>query len=128
MQKYVRPLIENVSEATVACLVTMVQGNVLAIGVGHLIIASQTGLIAGASATIAVIISKPHNRGFIALTLGVTTTVADYLIHPGMIGAVLTEAVVTGCGAALLSSAVEHLFLRVRHTGPPTGIFRDSRD
>ena len=106
MNKYVKPLLENVSEATVACLVTMVQGNVLAIGVGHLIIASQTGLTAGAAATIAVLLAKPHKRGVIALILGVITTVADYLVHPGMFGSVLTEAIVTGAGAALLSYGV----------------------
>ena len=106
MNKYVKPLLENVSEATVACLVTMVQGNVLAIGVGHLIIASQTGLTAGTAATIAVLLAKPHKRGVIALILGVITTVADYLVHPGMFGSVLTEAIVTGAGAALLSYGV----------------------
>ena len=112
MKRYFGPLIENVSEATVACLVTMVQGNVLAIGVGHLIIASQTGLTAGAAATIAVLVAKPHKRGLIALILGATTTVADYLVHPGMFGKVLAEAVVTGAGAALLSYAVERAYRR----------------
>lgn len=112
MKKYLSPLIENTSEATVACLVTMVHGNVLSIGVGHLIIASQTGLIAGTAATIAILLSKPHRRGLIALTLGAATTVADYLIHPGMFGTVLTEAIVTGAGAAVLSAAVEHLYRR----------------
>jgi len=106
MNKYVRPLVENVSEATVACLVTMVQGNVLAIGVEHLIIASQTGLTAGTAATIAVLWAKPHRRGFIALLLGALTAVVDYLVHPGMFGTVLTEAVVTGVGAAALSYGV----------------------
>jgi hypothetical protein len=114
MNKYVKPLLENISEATVACLVTMVQGNVLAIGVSHLIIASQTGLTAGTAATIAVLLAKPHKRGFIALILGVITTVADYLIHPGMFGTVFTEAIVTGAGAALLSYGVGKLIEVVR--------------
>ena len=114
MNKYVKPLLENVSEATVACLVTMVQGNVLAIGVGHLIIASQTGLTAGTAATIAVLLAKPHKRGFIALILGVITTVVDYLVHPGMFGSVFTEAIVTGAGAALLSYGVSKLIEVVR--------------
>jgi hypothetical protein len=109
MNKYVRPLVENISEATVACLVTMVQGNVLAVGVEHLIIASQTGLTAGTAATIAVLWAKPHRRGFIAIMLGVITTLVDYLVHPGMFGTVLTEAVVTGAGAAVLSYGVSWL-------------------
>lgn len=114
MNKYVKPLLENVSEATVACLVTMVQGNVLAIGVEHLIIASRTGLTAGTAATIAVLMAKPHKRGFIALILGVITTVADYLVHPGMFGSVFTEAIVTGAGAAFLSYGVGKLIEVVR--------------
>jgi len=114
MNKYVRPLVENISEATVACLVTMVQGNLLAIGVGHLIIASQTGLTAGAAATIAVLLAKPRRRGLIALILGVITAVADYLIHPGKFGSVFTEAIVTGAGAALLSYGVSKLIEVVR--------------
>ena len=114
MNKYVRPLVENISEATVACLVTMVQGNVLAIGAGHLIIASQTGLTAGTAATIAVLLAKPHRRGLIALILGVMTVVADYLVHPGMFGSVFTEAIVTGVGAALLSYGMSKLIEVVR--------------
>jgi len=114
MHKYVSPLVENISEATVACLVTMVQGNVLAIGVGHLIIASQTGLTAGTAATVAVLLAKPHKRGLIALILGMITTVADYLVHPGMFGRVFTEAIVTGVGAALLSYGVSKLIEAVR--------------
>jgi hypothetical protein len=109
LNKYVSPLAGNISEVTVACLVTMVQGNVLAIGVGHLMLAFQTGLTAGTAATIAVLLAKPHKRGFIALILGVMTTVADYLLHPGMFGSVFTEAIVTGVGAAILSYAVSKL-------------------
>lgn len=109
MNKKVSPWVENISEATVACLVTMVQGNVLAIGVGHLIIASQTGITAGAVTTIAILLSKTHKREFIALILGVVTTVVDYLIHPGMFGSVFTEAIVTGVGAALLSFGISTL-------------------
>ncbi len=116
MRNYVKPLIENMSEATVACLVTMVQGNVLAIGVGHLIIASQTGITAGAAATLVVVLAKPHKRGLIALILGGITTVVDYLVHPGMFGSVFTEAIVTGAGAALLSYGASKLIGVVRRS------------
>ena len=112
MNKHVSPLIENISEATVACLLTMVQGNVLAIGVSHLIIASKTGITAGLVATIAILLAKPHKRGLIALLLGLATTVGDYLVHPGMFGSVFTEAIVTGVGAALLSLGVGALMNR----------------
>jgi len=107
-------LIENVSEATVACLLTMVQGNVLAIGVSHLIIASQTGITAGTAATIAILFSRKKKRGLIATILGSITTVVDYLVHPGMFGSIFTEAIVTGVGAALLSYAVSNLMSKVR--------------
>jgi len=107
-------LIENVSEATVACLLTMVQGNVLAIGVSHLIIASQTGITAGTAATIAVLLSKKEKRGLIATILGSITTVVDYLVHPGMFGSLFTEAIVTGVGAALLSYVVSTLINKFR--------------
>jgi hypothetical protein len=106
MQKKASLLVENVSEATVACLITMVQGNVLAIGLGHLVIAAETGVAAGVMATAGVLLSKAHHRGLIALMLGVITTVVDYLIHPGMFGSVFTEAIVTGIGAAFLSYSV----------------------
>lgn len=106
MNNKVSPFVENISEATVACLITMVQGNVLTIGVSHLIIASQTGFTAGAVAAIAVVLSKTHRRGLIAFILGVMTTVVDYLFHPGMFGSVFTEAIVTGAGAGILSYAV----------------------
>ena len=126
MNKYVKPLLENISEATVACLVTMVQGNVFAIGVGHLMIASQTGLTAGTAATIAVLLAKPHKRGFIALILGAITTVADYLVHPGMFGTVFTEAIVTGVGAAILSYGVSKLIGLVRRSREKTGQSRET--
>jgi hypothetical protein len=103
INKKVAPFVENISESTVACLVAMVQGNVLSIGIGHLLIASQTGLAAGAITAIAILVSKTHKRWVVSLLFGVVTTVVDYLVHPGMIGGVFTEAIITGVGAAVLS-------------------------
>jgi len=40
------PFIEYFSESTVACMVTMAQGNLLAMTASHLLVASQTGVIA----------------------------------------------------------------------------------
>lgn len=114
MNKKVSPFIENISEATVACLITMVQGNVLALGASHLIIASQTGVTAGAVTAITVLLAKTHKRWIVALTLGVTTTVVDYFMHPGMFGSVFTEAIVTGAGAALLSYVASTLIGAMR--------------
>ena len=108
------PFVENVSEATVACLVTMVQGNVLALGLGHLVIALQTGLAAGSITAIAVLFAKTRRRWVVSLTLGVITAIADYLMHPGMFGSVFTEAAVTGAGAAALSWLVGTLVMAIR--------------
>jgi len=103
MNKKVTPLIETVSESTAACLVTMVQGNLLALTASHLLIASQTGLIAGSIATVGILAAKTRNRWLISAGLGVTTGVVDFYIHPGMFGSVATEAIVTGLAAAVLS-------------------------
>ncbi|MGE0623806.1 MAG: hypothetical protein AB7I04_08690 [Pseudomonadales bacterium] len=48
-KRIVEPFLENAAEATTACLLAMVQGNLLAISLGHWLIASQTGLAAGAA-------------------------------------------------------------------------------
>ncbi len=103
MNKKATALIEYFSESTVACLVTMVQGNLLAMTMSHLLIASQTGIIAGAIATAGLFISKTRNRWAISTMLGVTTGVVDYYVHPGMFGSAATEAIVTGLAAAVLS-------------------------
>jgi len=115
MKKKITPFLENIGEATTACLITMVQGNVLALGLTHWIIASQTGLIAGSLASVALIVSHTANRWVIAATLGIITAIVDYFIHPGMIDPVFLEAVITGIGAALLSYVIGTI-LRYRRT------------
>ena len=106
MKKKIIPVIENIGEATTACLITMVQGNILALGLTHWIIASQTGVVAGAVASMALIISRTTSRLIIAATLGITTAIVDYFMHPGMIEPVYLEAIITGIGAAVLSYLV----------------------
>ena len=97
------PIIENVSEATVACLITMVQGNVLALSLSHLIIATQTGVVAGVITALAILFTRLCQRWVIALVLGVATATVDFFVHPGMFGPIAAEAVVTGVAAAGLS-------------------------
>lgn len=106
MKKKVTPLIESISESTAACLVTMVQGNLLALTASHLLTASQVGLVAGSVATLGVFLAKARNRWLIAGTLGLATGIADFFVHPGMFGAESTEAIVTGIAAAVLSYLV----------------------
>ena len=103
MNKKVAPFIEYFSESSAACLVTMMQGNLLAVTVSHLLIASQTGVIAAAIATVSIIATKTRNRWMISAMLGVTTAVVDYYVHPGMFGSAATEAIVTGLAAGILS-------------------------
>ena len=115
MKKKLAPLAENIAESGVACLLTMVQGNVLLLGVGHWITASQTGLVAGTAATAAILLAKSDNRLIIAGILGAVTGVVDYFVHPGMIGeARATEAVITGLGAAALSYGIATLMVHAR--------------
>jgi len=103
MKRRLAPFLENVTESGLACLFTMVQGNLLALGLGHWLVASRTGIFAGAAATAVILLIRKAPRLVIAIVLGVATGVVDYLVHPGSFGSVATEAVVTGLGAAGLS-------------------------
>ena len=100
------PVFENMTESATACLLTMVQGNVLALGVGHWIVASQTGVAAGILATVALYASGGRGRWVVAGVLALTTGIVDYLVHPGGFGPVAAEAVVTGLAAGGLSVLV----------------------
>ena len=114
VKKKLAPYIEYFAESTTACLVTMVQGNVLALGLGHLYIASQTGIAAGAIAYVAILFAKTGKRWIISVVLGLATGIVDFVVHPGMFGTVATEAVVTGFAAAILSYLVGIAIQRVR--------------
>lgn len=112
INKKLGTVLENVAESGAACLVTMVQGNVLALGLSHWLIASQTGLVAGTAAAAALTLARTDNRWIVAALLGVTTALVDYFMHPGSFGWAATEAMVTGAGAAALSLAVGAILRR----------------
>lgn len=103
MKKRLAPLVENVTESGTACLLTMVQGNIVALTVSHWLIASRTGVVAGVVATGALFAIASRNRWVIAGTLAVVTAVVDYFSHPAQFGVFATEAVITGLGAGALS-------------------------
>ena len=103
VKEKVAPAVEYFAESTTACIVTMVQGNFLALTVGHLLIASQTGIISGVFAAIALFFARTDRRWLISIILGVITAVVDYFVHPDMIGAVVSEAIMTGVAAGVLS-------------------------
>ena len=106
MKSKIAPLAENIAEATAACLITMSQGNIVAFTLAHWAIASQTGVIAGVAASAALLLARTDNRWIIAVVLGVVTAAVDWFVHPSMFGAAVTEAIVTGIGAAVLSFSI----------------------
>ena len=114
MKKKLAPYIEYFAESTTACLFTMVQGNFLSIGLSHLIIASETGIAAGAIAYVAMLFAKTGKQWMVSVVLGLATGIVDFYVHPGMFGSVATEAVVTGLGAAALSYLVGTAIQRYR--------------
>ncbi len=115
MKQKLAPFVENIAESGAACLVTMVQGNLLLLGLTHWITASQTGLIAGTAAATAITLANTDNRVILAGILGVATAIVDYFVHPGMIGeGAATEAIITGLGAAVLSYGVGTVLIKIR--------------
>jgi len=117
VEKKLKSLTEYFSESTTACLVTMVQGNILSLTLVHFSVAAQTGLFASLSTFLMLYMTKLRSKWFIALLLGTFTAIVDFLVHPGMFGTVITEAVVTGIGAAVLSlifGFILDLFLRAK--------------
>jgi len=102
-------LVENVVEAATACLVAMVQGNLLALTLTHWLIASRTGILAGSLAALVAVVARLRSARTVSLALGVVTGVVDYWVHPGNFGGAATEAVVTGLAAAGLSYGVARL-------------------
>jgi hypothetical protein len=101
------PYAENVCESGMSCLLTMVQGNVLALTISHWLVASQTGLLAGAIVGTTVIAAKLRRPWVVSLVLGAVTTAADAVVHSAAFRfQALTEAAITGVGAFVLSLAV----------------------
>jgi hypothetical protein len=120
MKNKVAPYAENMCESGIACLLTMVQGNVLALGLSHWIVASQTGLLAGAIVGTAVVTAKLRKPSVVSLVLGVVTMLVDMAVHPATFSmSSVREAAVTGAGAYVLSLVVSRVFRRLvrRRTG-----------
>jgi hypothetical protein len=98
------PYLEQTCEAGMACMLTMVQGNLLALTLSHWLIASQTGLLAGAIASTTVIAARLRRPWLVSLTLGLVTIPVDAFVHPGKFAmGGIGEAVVTGAAAFVLS-------------------------
>lgn len=119
MKDKLAPYAENICESGIACLLTMVQGNVLALGLSHWIVASQTGLLAGAIVGTTVLAANLRRPWVVSLVLGGVTTLVDMAVHPATFGmASVREAAVTGVGAFVLSLAVSGVLRRIAHRLP----------
>jgi hypothetical protein len=119
MRRRLIPFVENVGEATAACLVAMVQGNLFAVSLTHWAIAVRTGLFAGTAAAATILLLRTTVRWRIAIVLALVTGIVDYLVHPGQLGPGVTEAAVTGLGAGALSLVVGALVRRHRRASTP---------
>ena len=73
MSRKIKPFVANIAESTTACLITMMQGNFLAFSLTHWLIASQTGVIAGVVASVALLLARTDKRWLIAVVLGAVT-------------------------------------------------------
>jgi hypothetical protein len=118
LRRPLAPLVENVTQATAACLIAMVQGNLLSLTAAHWLIASRTGLLSGAIATAALWVAGDRRRWMMAALLTVATIGADYLSHPSHFGGVLGEAILTGLTAGVLSLLVGRIWRLVRSARP----------
>jgi hypothetical protein len=108
-------------EATPACLLVMVQGNIWLATMGHLQKALETGFITGVGVLIlsSFTYSWFSNKFFVAGITGGMCFVADLLVHPSHFGGVSTEAMVTGVFTGLISLVVnfvgQKLFMHGRN-------------
>ncbi|QWD15160.1 hypothetical protein G6702_03940 [Polynucleobacter paneuropaeus] len=107
-------------EATPACLLVMVQGNIWLATIGHLQKALETGLITGLGILIISLFTHRwlSNKYAVAGITGGMCFVADLLAHPSHFGGVTSEAIVTGVFTALISLALnvlgKKIFLHLR--------------
>jgi hypothetical protein len=102
-------------EATPACLLVMVQGNIWLATLDHLQKALETGFVTGAGVLILSLFTHRwfHNKYAVAGITGGMCFIADLLIHPTHFGSYTTEAIVTGMLTAVISLAVNYVGKRL---------------
>jgi len=89
-------------EAGAVCLVLMVQGHIADLTLAHLAIATKTGLLAvfpALGVTFTQYARHLANRWTSAMFLGLTTFLADAVVHQSHYPGEYTEAALTGIGA-----------------------------
>ena len=98
-------------EAGAVCLILMVGGNLGAVTLAHLEIASKTGLL-GVLPALAFTFTRYAryfaNRWISSAFLGFCTFIADALIHESHYPGEYTEAALTGLGAFIFSVAISY--------------------
>lgn len=106
--KKIKVFLTPFCEATPACLLVMVQGNIGLATLGHLQKAVETGFITGVGVLILSLFTHQWlgNRYLVAGITGGMCFIADLLVHPTHFGSHTTEAVVTGIFVAIISLAV----------------------
>jgi hypothetical protein len=108
-------------EATPACLLVMVQGNIWLATMGHLQKALETGFLTGLGVLILSLFSHRwfNNKYIVAAITGAMVFVADLIVHPSHFGGFATEAIVTGIFTAIISLALniigKKLFLHTKN-------------
>lgn len=95
-------------EATPACLLVMVQGNIWLATISHFQKALETGIITGAGVLILSLLTHRRlgNKYIVAGITGGMCFVADLLAHPTHFGSLTTEAIVTGAITTIISLAM----------------------
>jgi len=99
------------AETAGACLILMVQGQIAQATVGHLLIASETGLLTVVpllGITLTRYARHFGNRWISALLVAVCTFFADALIHGSHYTGKYTEAALTAVAAFTLSVVVSY--------------------
>ena len=111
--KHLNVFAKRLTESSIACVTTMVQGNILAITLGHWSKALQVGVVASIATVLFIMIDKEHvkkNKFVMAGTIGFFTAIVDFALHPSHFGGPSTEAIVTGIGAGLLCLAMSNIY------------------
>jgi len=98
-------------EATPACLLVMVQGNIWLATIGHLQKAVETGLITGVGVLILSLFTHRWfgNKYVVAGITGGMCFIADLLVHPTHFGSFTTEAAVTAAITMIISLVVNFI-------------------
>lgn len=113
LRQKIRLFLTRLAQASTACLLVMVGGDITALSVSHWLIALKTGSV---SAGLFVLLSLTPLGRFVtnglatAILITLVTTLADYVVHPGHFSVQSLEAIVTGLGAGAIYLIVSDRF------------------